>query len=136
MSDDRKSEAIGDPSRVWEHRLHEDLAFNERQNYFLIAEAMFVTAYATTSSGQIAATSVGRIIAITGLVMTLAWLIVNRRQRQLVEHIHKRALDVCEEFEETYQTRPPSRLRSHILLAYFMPLALVVMWSALLIVDL
>src|SRR5207249_1938246 len=35
-------------SRLWDHRLHEDRVFSERQIYFLVAQSMLAVAYATT----------------------------------------------------------------------------------------
>ena len=45
MSQWKKSKTLVTRHRLWEHGLHEDSAFNERQNYFLVAESMLLVAY-------------------------------------------------------------------------------------------
>lgn len=134
-------------ARLWEHRLHEDVIFSERQNFFLLAESVLAVAYtqalATTEPNPVVAVVIGGI----ALVLTLAWLLVNRRQYAIVGHVQKRAVAHLPEFAETYRTRPDGIPSTGILaypsakilaypstkiLAYLVPLLVAVMWAVLL----
>jgi hypothetical protein len=116
--------------RLWEHRLHEDHIFSDRQNYFLLAESMLAIAF-TTAFG-IDKRFVSYVISAAGMLITIGWLYVNWRQRRIVSHVHRRALDALPEFAETWRTRPTARLASSSVLAYAMPGFLGAMWTLLL----
>lgn len=118
--------------RLWDHRLHEDRIFSDRQIYFLVAQSMLGVAYATTllaPEGSVA----GEALASTALTVTLLWMFVNRRQLRLIGAIHQRAIKEFREFAETYRQRPLATIRSTLLLAYGMPPAIGGMWIVLLL---
>ena len=140
MADEEdKQDKRDQANRIFEHGLHEDDAFTERGNYFLIAESMLVVAYAgLLSSGQSSASAViqqttillvARILASFGFLLTVVWIYVNQRQWQVVRHLQERTRDLVPEYKVTYETRPKRRISSTWLMAYFVPALIGVMWA-------
>ena len=145
MADEQDKQDIRDQAnRLFQHGLHEDNAFTERGNYFLIAESMLVVAYAgLLSSGQSSASSavqqtnillVARILAFFGFLLTVVWIYVNRRQWQVVQHLQERTRQLVPEYKVTYETRPKRRISSTWLMAYFVPAVIGVMWVIFVII--
>jgi len=134
-----KQDTRDQANRLFQHGLHEDNVFTERGNYFLIAESMLVVAYAgLLSSGQSSASSTvqqvgilwaARILAVFGLLLTVVWAYVNRRQWQIVRHLQERARQIVPEYKVTYETRPKGRITSIWLMAYLVPALIGVMWA-------
>lgn len=134
-------------ARLWEHRLHEDVIFNERQNFFLLAESVLAVAYTEALASTEPKTVVALVIGGLAFILTLAWLLVNRRQYAIVRYVQKRAQAHLPEFAETYRTRAKSISSTKILtypltkilaypstkiLAYVVPSLVAVMWLVLL----
>jgi hypothetical protein len=120
--------------RLWTHRLHEDLLLSDRGNFFLVAESLFVVAYAELlPSGEDLAAAV---LAAAGVLLTAAWLRVNRRQYQIIGHVQGRAENILREFRDTYDTRPPSlqRFGSTATLVTWVPTLLGATWIFLLVI--
>jgi hypothetical protein len=115
--------------RIWEHRLHEDHVFSDRQNYFLLAESMLAIAFTVGVDKPFVAT----VVSAAAMVITAGWLYVNRRQMLLVRHVHDRAIEQLPEFAAAYETRPICRVTSSALLGYVMPVLLATMWALLLL---
>jgi hypothetical protein len=130
---ERERAEVADPdeqSRVWSHRLHEDLIFNDRQNFFLLAQSMLAVAFANALQAD--HHRVGQVIAALALVLTVVWTYVAARHRKIVEIVHDRALELLPEFHRTYETRKLRGPSSTKLLAWSVPPAIGVMWVALL----
>jgi hypothetical protein len=122
----------GAKDRLWAHRLHEDIILSDRGNFFLVAESLFVVAYAELlPSGEELAAAV---LAAAALLLTAAWLKVNRRQRLIVDHVQKRALDALPEFKATYESRPAAKLGSTAVLVTWVPGLLGATWIFLLVI--
>jgi hypothetical protein len=118
-------------ARHWEYRLHEDLLLNERQNFFLVAESVLAVAYTEAFSSRVGGVAVELGIAAMALLLTLAWLHVNRRQRYLISIVHTIAIDQLPEFAETYRRRRQAgrfSLGSTAVVAYAVPSLVAVMW--------
>ena len=94
-------------TRLWSHRLHEDVVLADRQNFYLVAQSLLVVAEADLiGSGETAGAAV---LAAAGLVLTATWFYVIRRQRAIVKHVQDRAVEVLPEFRDTYESRPRGR---------------------------
>lgn len=119
----------GSVERLWEHGLHEDSVFNERQNYFLVAESMLLVAYATLVSTAEPRMLVARVIASFGVLLTAVWIYVNVRQLYVVRHLRARCIEVIPDYRETYQTRRKWPISSIWLLSYFVPTIIGIMWA-------
>ncbi len=120
-------------ARLWEYRLHEDGLFSERQNFFLVAESMLAVAYTTALTATEPKIGVARIISGIALVLTLTWLWVNKRQYDLVRHVHHIALAELPEFAEVHRTRPTTRISSTKVLAFVVAPLIATMWVILLV---
>ena len=118
--------------RIWEHRLHEDTQFNQRLNFFLIAEAMLVVAATQVLSSGAPRAWLGAGISVVGLVLTLAWAAVNRRQVEIMDHIGNRAKEMLPEFRKHYETRPKGH--STQWLSKGIPVIIAGVWAILLAV--
>jgi hypothetical protein len=121
-------------NRLWTHRLHEDLILYERHSFVLVTESLLLVACAQllTAHEHFAASA----LATVGILVTSAWLMVNRRQRKIITHVHERAMKALPEFADTYRDRKPARLSSTVVLATVIPILLGAIWTVLLVVAL
>ena len=126
---EEKQDIRDQANRLWEHGLHEDSVFNERQNYFLVAESMLFVAYATLLSTPQPKIFIARVIASFGVLLTLVWIYVNVRQWYVVRHLRARCIAVLHDYKETYQTRAKWPISSIWLLAYFVPAIIGIVWA-------
>jgi hypothetical protein len=129
----RRPTADAEEGRLWEHRLHEDIMFNERQNFFLVAQAMLAAAFASALTASHPALGVARIIALSGLLIALVWATVNVRSIHNIKNVHERVLSSLPEFAETYKARrrPMWALK---LIGFGIPPLMAGMWIALVVV--
>jgi hypothetical protein len=117
--------------RLWQHRLHEDLMLSDRGNFFLVAESLFVVAYAELLATEDFAAAV---VAGAAILLTAAWLMVSHRHRQIIRHVQARAIASLPEFRDTYATWPTGPLASTRLFATWVPLLLGLTWIFLLVI--
>ena len=117
--------------RVWQYTLHEDLLFNERQNFFLLAQSLLAVAYASGLDADEA--NVARSIAVIALILSGAWMMVAVRQLKLAALVQEEAREALPEYERVLAKRPPG-IRSRYIVGYFVPFLLLAMWVALLLV--
>ncbi len=91
-------------SRLWAHRLHEDIVLTERQNFYLLAQSLLFVAEAEllAADERLAAA----VLAVAGLLLTATWVYVVRRQRRIVAYLQERARQFLPEFDATYEGRP------------------------------
>jgi hypothetical protein len=136
MADEQDKQDIRDQAnRIFQHGLYEDSALTERSNYFLIAESMLVVAYtglissASAAAQQTSTIWVARILAFFGLLLTIVWMYVNRRQWYVIQHLQERLLELVPEYKETYETRRKWRISSIWLMVYLVPALISVMWA-------
>jgi len=124
-------------NRVFQHMLHEHNTFIQMGNYFLIAESLFATAYAELLSSiqssilatlQLNILLVARALALFGFLLTIVWVFVNQRHWQIFRHLQERARELLPEYRVTYETRPKPRVSATVLVAYFVPVPIGIMW--------
>lgn len=119
-------------ARLWQHRLHEDLLVNERHNFFLVAESLFVVAYSELHDR----TAPAAIVAGAGLLLALVWVYVAARMRAIGLAVHDRTRERLPDFAELWDARP-RWVRSHawpssgFVFAYVVPVLLAVLWIVL-----
>jgi hypothetical protein len=122
--------------RLWEHTLHEDVLLAERGNFFLVAESLFVVAYATllpAGDENLAAA----VLAAAGFLLTVAWLLVVWRQHRIVGNIQSIAQDVLPEYKDTCAgkaERVPGRIRTWHMLVVGVPGLLFATWVFLFVI--
>jgi hypothetical protein len=124
----------GHCDRAWQHALHEENVFNERLNFFLVAEAMLLVFHAEV---------IGKIgddellaIGVLGLVITFLWVIINVRQIADLE-VAKRELRLCvpEQAQRMEAQKGLLRGSAGVILGYLVPLAVGSIWIALIVGD-
>ena len=144
METQEKQDIRDQANRLFQHGLHEDNAFTERSNYFLVAESLLVVAYTGLLSGASAGSSltkvgsiiwIARTLATFGFLLTLLWIYVNRRQWYVVRHLQERAREILPEYKVTYETRGKWRISSTWLMAYAVPSLIAVMWAVFIFIP-
>lgn len=119
--------------RLVQHEFHEDNIFNERQNYFLVAESLLLMTCAALLSSTHIRPLIPTIVAVFGLLLTLVWIFVNVRQWQVLAHIRAKACAEWPDHHTTYSTRPKTRISSMFLLKYVVPTIIGCIWAVFIV---
>lgn len=90
-------------TRVWEHALHEERIYNDRHNFFLVAEAMLFVFYATL--GEHTQKWALVVISFLGVLLTIMWVLIAIRQEEDLRVAVERVDSYCEEYKEYKQQR-------------------------------
>lgn len=121
--------------RAWQHALHEENVFNDRLNFFLLAEAMLLVFHAEVIGkvGPLGLVLIGAL----GVVITLFWVIINRRQIGELEDA-KAKLRLCLPDYRSYDaaadsTRRRMRRSAAPVLGYWVPAVVAAIWVALIV---
>lgn len=122
--------------RLWQHGLHEENAFNQRLNFFLILESFLLSIFAqifTQNYSTYDQKLVLRIILSLGLSLTLVWAYVSARQKYCLDTVRKRTRELLPEYAETVKVRNKISwpLSNAFLLAYMVPGIFIVLWVVL-----
>jgi hypothetical protein len=128
ISMNENNEASLDGSILWQYRLHEDTIFYQRLNFFLVAESMLLVAFATFVSGPENSWVVRLIITALGLCVTFAWLYVSHRQMIVIRQIQQVAENHVPTYKYIRVNRPKTWPGSFRMLAYMVPLIVIVAW--------
>src|SRR5215210_9585490 len=89
-------------SRLWEHGLHEDTIFNERLNFFLIFESVFLGVAGMLYSKQPPVMkSFLVLVALLGLSITIIWGYIQAKHRSTLRILGERCEENLPEFKET-----------------------------------
>jgi hypothetical protein len=123
--------AEDEKNRLWAHRLHEDVMLYQRHSFVLVTQSLLLVACAQLLSSHRRFDACA--LATVGLLVTAAWLVVNRRQRQLIAYVQDRALRYLPEFADTYQARPRGGPGLEVIVAVWIPLLLGAIWLVLLV---
>jgi len=131
----RASDAVAQTTvdRVWEHALHEEKMHSDRGNFFLVAEAMLFVFYATLDAdAQVWALVV---ICLLGIVLTIMWILIARRQeKDFNVAVERLKTYVPEYFEFTEQRgRGRSRTKGMTILGWWVPSVIGIVWIMLII---
>lgn len=131
------SDQIG---RLWEHGMHEDTIFNDRLNFFLVFESVLLGVVGMLYSKQ---PPVMKAILITivclGLFITIIWGYIQARQRSTLHRLIERLEEHLPEFRDTFEPLDQKkwrRLSGTLLLTYFIPLLVALIWVVLLVLFL
>ena len=124
-------------ARLWEHALLQDELFVQRSNFFLVAESLLVVAYtgilglSLSVHGQPLRLQVAALVlSIFGCLLTVIWVFVSGRQRQVLLDLHKRAREAFPEYRRTIEERklPGGRISGTFLMAFGVPVLAAIMW--------
>lgn len=119
--------------RAWQHVLHEENVFNDRLNFFLLAEAMLLVFHAEVFD------NVGDrgliLIGALGVVITVLWVIINWRQIADLNQAKTRARACLPDHElwaaQADRERKWLRDSAAPILGYAVPLVVALIWLAL-----
>jgi hypothetical protein len=126
--------------RLWQHGLHLDTMLFQRGNLFLVAESLLVISYATMlgvdqTSGSDRLTLAVRVIAIFGLLLTLAWGYVGHRHLQYYDLVSVRMRKHLPEFRKAREQWRRRGVSSLPVVTYFLPALAAILWLLLLIIT-
>ncbi len=134
------NEATPDPSpdheirtRAWEHALHEENVFNTRMNFFLVAEAMLLVFFITSTDRIDRLTLI--VVAICGALMTGIWAVINHRQLGDLEKAKAKLRGCVFEYSRYHTEAKMDKARFHDvgnqLLAYAIPIIVLLIWAVI-----
>jgi hypothetical protein len=119
--------------KLWEWSLHEDTLFSNRVNFMLVGESMLFAGFATLLSAQSLHKGALLTIGILGVLVSLVWLWVARKQLCLVNKpIQIELKKAWPEYEEMAGKREKWWQRPHNIIGVFLPIILMVAWVFLL----
>ncbi|UCF12912.1 MAG: hypothetical protein JSW06_01310 [Thermoplasmatales archaeon] len=114
---------IGDDEykKAYELHLIADKSYNQRINFFLVAESMLVISYVTTRHHEI-----GEAISIIGLIFTSIWLYTNARSGERALYMIRNYLEGDPIYKDFIKSA--GGLYSKSLLTYSIPISLNLLW--------
>jgi hypothetical protein len=127
--------------RLWQHGLHLDTMLFQRGNLFLVAESLLVVSYASMlgmghqTSGSDRPTLAARVIAIFGLLLTLAWEYVGHRHLQYYELVSVRMREHLPEYRTVREQWRRRGVSSLPVVTYSLPMLAAIVWVLLLIIT-
>ena len=134
-----ESQQDKDNSRLWEHALHEDRQFYQQANFFLLVESLLVVAYSgllaasgaggTARAGGIHMLAAARIIAVFGLLLTVAWLYVAHRHLVYGRYVQAKTYDRLPGYRAIRDGRPRGVISPLTIIAYFIPVLTSALWT-------
>ncbi len=134
QSDENRSHYQG---RLWTYALHEDNGFGHRSDFFLLAHSMLVVAYAGllgneqhgSGSGNLALAA--RVVAIFGMLLSLAWVYVTRRQWKYSQYIYSSVSAAIPDMAMTFAARNQRGPSGSAVMVYVVPGLSCAMWLVL-----
>ena len=117
----------------WDWLKHEDEIISNRNNLFMVAEAMFFTAFATlaTNSAAIVLCSL-KIIIWLGIVVTGFWIIANMKHVKATDPLIKEKLHQHEPRRKDIDDLRKRWPSNNLLIGIILPLFILVFWAILL----
>jgi|SRR5580704_6787645 hypothetical protein len=120
---------------LWSYKQKEEDIFYQRSNFFLIAEAMLFTAWATLAAAGVRLRMSEFVISALGFILGVIWVYVSGRQMEVLGQIAHEASQAIEIYSKIRKERQAAPFSSTKLLAFFVPTAVITAWAALVIVS-
>ena len=120
---------------LWGFLLHSEDTFNNRTNFFLVAESMLLVSYVTVPS-----TASGRywllaVIVFLGFAFTVPWLCVQWRAYKNMGGLGNRVAETIPEYREIRADRA-SAIKANFAIGIVLPIVTLLAWIAILLVFL
>jgi hypothetical protein len=116
---------------LWGYKQKEEDIFYQRSNFFLVAEAMLFTAWATLAAASTRLVVQELTISTLGFVLGIVWIYVSGRQVDVISQISSEASQVIGIYKKIRNERHAAPFSSTKLLAYFVPTAVMTAWIVL-----
>jgi hypothetical protein len=116
---------------LWGYKQKEEDIFYQRSNFFLVAEAMLFTAWATLAAATTHLAVQEYTISALGVVLGIVWIYVSGRQINVIAQISSEASRVIEIYKKIRDERHAAPFSSTKALAYFVPVAVIAAWVVL-----
>jgi len=126
--------------RLWQHGLHLDTMLFQRGSLFLVAESLLVVSYASMlgvgqTPGSDRPTLAARVIAVFGLLLTLAWGYVGHRHLQYYQLVSIRMREHLPEYRKAREQWRRRGVSSLPVVTYSLPMLAAAVWVLLLIIT-
>lgn len=116
------------PDVLWSYKLHEEMVFYQRLNFFLVAESMLFVAYSTLLAGSSRQGGMLLGLVVLGILLSLAWMFVSHRQILVIDHISSVYRRKFMEYADLRAQRGHSLVSSSKVLAYGVPAIVLLTW--------
>jgi hypothetical protein len=122
-------------NRLWQHAAHSQNRFDNRLNFFLVFESVFLGVVGVLYSRPSSAKIILIALICLGFVLTAFWGYIQARERYLLNDLETQLKEVAPEYRETMMRRERAKwpISSTSLLAYGVPALVALMWIVLFI---
>jgi hypothetical protein len=114
--------------KIYQLHINTDKLYNQRINFFLVAESMLVISYVTIINKM---NEIGEAISIIGLVFTSIWFYTNARSGERTLYLIRKYLETDDIYEDYIKSIGGAY--SKPLLTYSIPISLNLLWIYFLI---
>ena len=124
---------MDNPQFYWDWLKHEQSVFNDRSNFFLVAEAMLLAGLATmlpsfsSSTCSELVSSATKALTISGEFVTVVWLYVNATQIYLTLGHVARSVRECESRAVSFK-HPLKLCPNNVTIGILLPLGILAVW--------
>lgn len=120
-----------DADFYWDWVKHEDNLFASRGSFFLVGEAMLLSAYATLLSKLDNSMYTAYVFCLSGITVTLIWLYVNVRHIYKTQKMIKKYLHQIEPRWAKIAEKRNSWPSNHRVMGIILPMILFLAWIAI-----
>ncbi|MFE5140877.1 hypothetical protein ACFRDV_24910 [Streptomyces fagopyri] len=132
--DDEAATQRAADARLWALEMHEKAVFYQVGNLFLLAQSLLIVAFtsALTNAESTRAALMLHVIAVFGLVTSLAWAYMAHRQLKFNRRLQHRVRLRFPDYAETLDDVRSPGLRSKVMVVYLLPLVATSTWCVFL----
>jgi hypothetical protein len=118
-------------SRLFQHVLHEESSFTQRNSYFLVAQSLMLVAYSALHDDA----SAPIIVTLFGLSVSLIWLYIGRSHFRYLRHVSQRCIDKVPDFAKTETERPHRSISARWIIGHAVPFLSCLLWALMFAVS-
>jgi len=126
---------MDDKDFYWDWLKHEDNLFTSRNNFFLVAESMFIVAVATlSSSASEVVRASGNLLCLAGFVITIFWLLASLKHVLPTDPRLKENLKKVEKRRKDFDDARKNWWSNNWLIGVYLPIFLLGIWATWLLI--